>query len=92
MSHGARHIIICVRGRVQGVFFRVLTKKKADMLEIVGFVRNENDGSVYIEAEAPEKKLRQFVEWCRKGPLFSRVDAVEITPGQGTQRTSFEII
>ncbi|HNU41845.1 MAG TPA: acylphosphatase, partial [Cyclobacteriaceae bacterium] len=47
------HINILVTGTVQGVYYRASTKQKADELGIKGFVRNQPDGSVYIEAEAP---------------------------------------
>ena len=67
-----------VKGRVQGVFFRASTKTKADELGVKGFVRNENDGSVYIEAEANESTLQQFSEWCKQGPRNARVDHVDI--------------
>jgi acylphosphatase len=52
---------IRVNGRVQGVFFRASTKEVADQLGVRGFVRNEPDGKVYIEAEADEEALKRFV-------------------------------
>ena len=39
-----------VQGRVQGVGFRYMTKIVADQLGITGTVKNEEDGSVTIEA------------------------------------------
>lgn len=44
-----KHISIRIYGRVQGVGFRVSAQKKADELGITGFVRNEPDGTVYLE-------------------------------------------
>jgi acylphosphatase len=49
-----KHFNIRISGRVQGVFFRASTKAKAEELGISGFVQNEPDGSVYIEAEGEE--------------------------------------
>jgi len=46
-----KHLNITVKGVVQGVFFRASTKDQADQLGICGLVRNEQDGSVYVEAE-----------------------------------------
>ncbi len=63
-----KHLSIKVSGKVQGVFFRASTKNVADKLEITGFVRNEKDGSVYIEAEGEDERLKQFAEWCHHGP------------------------
>jgi acylphosphatase len=75
------HFNIRVSGKVQGVFFRASTKEKANELEIKGFVRNEPDDSVYIEAEGEAENLKQFINWCHKGPEFARVDRCEVKEG-----------
>jgi acylphosphatase len=49
---------------------------------IKGFVRNEPDGSVYIEAEGEEKNLDMFLAWCRKGPAMSYVTNVTWEEGE----------
>lgn len=69
---------IIIRGEVQRVSFREATKKKAEKFGIVGFVKNIPDGTVYIEAEGEEENLSQFIAWCRKGPLFSKVDHAQV--------------
>lgn len=76
-----KHISIRISGIVQGVFFRASTKETADRLNIHGFVRNEPDGSVYVEAEGDEQQLRQFTEWCSRGPARANVEKIEITEG-----------
>jgi acylphosphatase len=73
-----KHISIKVNGRVQGVFFRASTREIADKLGLKGFVRNEPDGGVYIEAEGDESKLVEFTAWCRHGPRLAQVDSIEI--------------
>ena len=73
-----RHLNIRVFGRVQGVFFRDSVRQKAEELGIKGFVRNEPDGAVYIEAEEPEETLEKLVNWCWEGPEPAKVDKVEI--------------
>ncbi|MDN6385971.1 MAG: acylphosphatase [Alkalibacterium sp.] len=55
-------------GRVQGVGFRFSTKQAADELGVKGIVRNEADGTVYVEATSDKKHLDQFIELLRKGP------------------------
>ncbi len=72
-----RHLNIKIHGRVQGVFFRHSAKQKAKELGIKGFAQNEPDGAVYIEAEGEEINLKQFLDWCRRGPTFARVEKVE---------------
>ncbi len=64
---------ITIQGRVQGVGFRYYTKLKADTLDIRGFVKNQPDGSVYIEAEGEPDAMNAFIAFCRKGPPLARV-------------------
>ncbi len=72
-----QHINIIIRGKVQGVFFRHGTKAVADQLGVRGFVRNEEDGTVYIEAEADEWILDNFLDWCNEGPDRAEVETVK---------------
>lgn len=74
-----KHLNIKICGKVQGVFFRVTAKEKAEQLGISGFARNESDGSVYIEAEGDKVNLDKFIKWCHDGPEAAKVDKVEIT-------------
>jgi acylphosphatase len=76
-----KHLNIRVRGMVQGVFFRSSTRETARALGLSGFVRNERDGSVYIEAEGDDDALQQLVAWCRRGPPSAIVDDVQVTEG-----------
>lgn len=59
-----------VAGRVQGVGFRFMTKIIADELGITGFARNEDDGSVTIEAVGPEDKINLFIQKVKPPPLL----------------------
>ena len=69
---------IHVIGRVQGVFFRASTREKATNLELRGWVKNQPDGSVLIEAEGDKDTLDQLIEWCKHGPPLSKVQEVNI--------------
>ena len=70
---------IIIRGKVQGVWFRVSTRNKAQELGVYGIVKNQSDGSVYVEVEGDEMLLKDFVAWCYEGSEFSRVDTVDIS-------------
>ena len=59
------------------VLFRDSAKRKAKKLGLRGFVKNEPDGAVYIEAEGDEKNLNEFLEWCKKGPILAKVEKVD---------------
>lgn len=73
-----KHFTIKISGVVQGVFFRASTDAKAREFNIAGFVRNEPDGSVYVEAEGEQENLDRFLQWCRRGPANASVDKCEI--------------
>ncbi|WP_316790965.1 acylphosphatase [Pedobacter frigoris] len=73
------HNNIRITGKVQGVGFRETTKYFADQAGVKGFVRNEADGSVYIEVEAEQWVLESFVEWCNEGPDRAKVEGCEVT-------------
>jgi acylphosphatase len=69
---------ITVSGKVQNVGFRFYTAKTAVEFNIEGFVKNEPDGSVYIEAEGEDDALETFMHWCRRGPQWARIDRFDI--------------
>jgi len=80
---------IHVTGRVQGVGFRYSTLREAKRRGITGFVKNQYDGSVYIEAEGSQEELLDFVEWCRNGPGF--VKAVTFIPAPPENYSDFTV-
>jgi acylphosphatase len=86
-----KHFTFRVSGKVQGVFFRASTRQKALELFLRGFVRNEPDGSVYIEAEGEENNLLLFKEWCTHGPRSARVDHIDILEGTCKGFSDFSI-
>jgi acylphosphatase len=86
-----KHFKIIVSGKVQGVFYRACAKEKADEWNIKGFVRNEPNGDVYIEAEAEEDVLYKFIKWCNMGPARAKVDRIEAMPGELVGFTTFDI-
>lgn len=86
-----KHLDITVTGLVQGVWFRASTKEQAELIGITGFVRNQADGSVYLEAEGSEEDLEVLVKWLRQGPSAARVDNLEIEEGELKSSSEFEI-
>jgi len=86
-----RAVIITISGRVQNVGFRYHTRKTALDLNISGFVKNEPDGSVYVEANGEEVFLDQFILWCQSGPTWARVDEVKVVAMPYQDFEGFEI-
>lgn len=85
------HKKITVFGKVQGVFFRISSRKKAKELGVNGFVKNQNDGSVYAEVEGDRHCVNSFVEWCKSGPEKAIVDGINVENGEINRFTGFEI-
>jgi acylphosphatase len=71
-----KRLSIHVAGLVQGVFFRHTAKQTASSLGLVGFVRNEPDGSVQMEIQGEEAGLKKFMDWCQVGSPSSQVESV----------------
>jgi acylphosphatase len=67
-----------VRGRVQGVSYRWATRAQARSLGLTGWVRNEDDGSVLVEAEGEPSAVDRLVAWLGKGPPGARVAGVDV--------------
>ena len=70
------HLIIS--GRVQGVFFRVETRRAAERLGVRGWVRNRPEGTVEAVFEGSTEAVEKAIEWCRSGPPMSKVDDVRV--------------
>jgi acylphosphatase len=70
-------ILLKITGKVQGVFFRSETKKRADELELKGWVKNCSDGTVEVFAQGDEAELNELEKWCAKGPPMAKVDDVK---------------
>ena len=65
-----------VRGRVQGVGYRVFAIREASALGLDGFVANMADGSVRVVAEGRRADLDALLERLAEGPPAGWVDDV----------------
>jgi acylphosphatase len=86
-----KRAIIKVFGLVQGVNFRYYTKRKAEDLGVVGWVKNEADGSVTVVAEGDEENLKELIEWVKKGPPLASVKKVRIEWKMPKGEKGFEV-
>jgi acylphosphatase len=84
---------VWISGRVQGVFFRANTRRKACSLGLTGWVRNLPDNRVEAVFEGEEVAAEAMREWCRKGTPPARVDGLEVEAESPTgEFTDFEIV
>jgi acylphosphatase len=82
---------IRVYGQVQHKGFRFTAMQVAYQRGIRGFIQNKKGGSLYIVAEGEEEQLIGFIEWCRKGPVWAKVEDVTIEDGEVENYTSFDM-
>lgn len=69
---------LLISGRVQGVFFRANTQRKAQELGLRGWVKNTRDGRVEVIAEGEKEKIKKLIDWAHQGPDIARVNKVEV--------------
>ena len=71
------HVII--KGRVQGVFFRVNTARAANRFGVCGWVKNRRDQNVEAVFEGEEDRIKAILKWCSTGDPPARVSSVHFT-------------
>ena len=67
-----------VTGKVQGVAYRPYVQESATELELVGYVKNHDDGTVEVVAQGLPETLKEFVEYLYEGSLTSKVEGVAV--------------
>ncbi len=62
-------------GTVQGVFFRLEPKKKAEKLGLQGYANNLADGRVEVVAQGKVAKLEKLRDWLmERGPKMAEIE------------------
>ena len=69
-----------VRGRVQGVGFRVFVAQQAHQLGVRGYARNQPDGSVEVVAVGSGPALDELAFDLQQGPRAARVTSLQSMP------------
>jgi len=91
MKVSSAHIIL--GGRVQGVGFRWFVEREAELLGLVGTVRNLPDGCVEIRAEGERDLIESLIDILKRGNGASRVDRCDIRWGEDKgEYDSFRIV
>lgn len=84
---------LIIEGRVQGVWFRDSTRRKAHELGVFGWVRNRPDGNVELICEGETDRVDRLIEWCHEGPIYAKVTRVEEIPEEWKgEFDSFDIV
>lgn len=67
-----------VRGGVQGVGFRAATVEAARAARVLGWVRNQDDGTVLVHAEGHPQSLEMLITFLGAGPAGADVRGVDL--------------
>ena len=90
MNEVARKFLI--RGEVQGVGYRFFAQRAAARHQVVGYVKNCDDGSVEAFAEGTASEVEAFKNDLATGPQWAVVDQLEeITLDPTGRYSSFRI-
>ena len=80
-------------GRVQGVFFRDSTQRKATGLGLTGSAINLADGTVRVIAQGNESEINALLNWLQVGPEMSVVERVdEVDIGDDLEFNDFTVV
>jgi acylphosphatase len=66
-----------VGGEVQGVGYRFFAQRAAARHQVVGYVKNLDDGRVEVLAEGPTQQVEAFKNELATGPRYSSVQNIE---------------
>jgi len=83
---------VLIFGRVQGVSFRSFIKHKAISLNLKGYIKNLSSGEVEAVFQGKDKAVKEILNYCKKGPLASKViDLKIIEESYKNEFNNFEI-
>jgi acylphosphatase len=72
------HAAITVRGLVQGVGYRWFVNRHAVQLGLKGDVRNNYDGTVFVEVEGDRSLVEELLQQLKIGPRSAQVNDVRV--------------
>ncbi|MDB5197836.1 MAG: hypothetical protein JWP88_2207 [Flaviaesturariibacter sp.] len=82
-----RTVHLLIKGKVQGVSYRVSAQTKAAEFGLTGWVKNTKAGDVEAVVTGESNAIDSFIAWSRVGPTQAKVTAVTIT---GKEMEGFE--
>ncbi|MBF0449444.1 MAG: acylphosphatase [Candidatus Magnetomorum sp.] len=82
-----------ISGIVQGVCYRMETRRAARQFDVKGWVKNNSDGTVEGVFEGTQDAVNKLIDWCYSGPPHANVSDISKTWGDATENfQSFEIV
>lgn len=80
-----------VSGRVQGVWYRRSTQRKAESCGVTGWAKNLADGRVEVMLCGEEIAVKEVADWLYEGAPNARVEQVLIETLEWQPLTGFSV-
>ena len=88
-----RAVKFIISGRVQGVGYRWFVLNEAQLLGILGTVKNNYDGTVEVFAQSSLENIYKLKTALQKGPSMSRVDNIlQTDQNENNQINEFRVV
>lgn len=91
MTDDVRAVELTLTGKVTGVGLRQWAQREATRLGVGGWIRNNVDGTVSIEAEGATEIVASFIELVRRGPEPGLVEDVRESDTEAHGYSGFSI-
>ena len=82
---------VVAHGRVQGVFFRDSTRRRAGDEGVAGWGANRPDGSVEAVFEGEPDAVDEMVRFMESGPRAAVVERIDISEEEPEGLAGFEV-
>jgi acylphosphatase len=75
--------LLRITGKVQGVGFRAAMYREATRLNVTGWIRNRDDGTVEAVIQGSDITVAAMLVWVNRGPPGARVEHVVVASADG---------
>ena len=82
---------VVAHGRVQGVFFRDSTRRRAEAAGVAGWIANRQDGTVEAVLEGEDEAVESVVAWMHDGPRGAGVERVDVSEEEPEGLRGFDV-
>jgi len=84
-------LLVTVRGKVQGVFFRASTQEQARQGQLSGYAKNLRNGDVEVLVCGEPNKVEDLLRWLHHGPPLAKVEHLSTEKQDTIVTGDFEI-
>ncbi len=84
-------VLLEIKGKVQGVFYRATARRIAEKNNLNGWIKNKSNGNVEAVVTGRKEDVDIFIEWCKEGPEKAVVDEVNIAQLEETIFKEFHV-